>query len=69
MTTNLETETLYAEGKRLVLRDLRPSPSYLSRELNVPHTVADRILRRMVSEGLLEGPFFDRPLYRIVESA
>lgn len=68
-TTKTDTELLYARGKDLVLKAKRPSPSYVQRELGCSYGDAERVIKRMVSEGFLEGPFFDAPTYRIVEPA
>ena len=63
----IDLETLYANAKDLVLKTRRPSVSVVRRRLGCTYGDAERAIKRMVKEGLVEGPFFDAPTYRMVE--
>lgn len=45
----------------------KPSPSFISRRLGLRYSDAERALKQLAREGVVEGPYFNAPPYRMAE--
>jgi hypothetical protein len=55
----------YADACALVLEAKAPTIGLLTRELGLTPYQAEGVLKRMVAERRIDGPFFEKPIYRM----
>jgi DNA segregation ATPase FtsK/SpoIIIE, S-DNA-T family len=48
-------DDLYEQAKAIVLRDRRPSPSYLQRMLRIGYSSASGLMERLEAEGIVSA--------------
>lgn len=51
--------------RAFVTKHRKPSASFISRNLGIGYAAAERALKQLAKEGLVEGPYFNAPPFRM----